>query len=71
MRSTTLPDLVPRLQDHVRAHLRLFLQDLSVMWLSAYGEYDDVVLKVAAERLQQLVNWDFECVLWLLYREMI
>jgi len=63
MRSMALPDLVPHLQDPVRAHLRSFLEGLSFTRLSAYGEYDSVVLEVAAKRRQQLVNWDFECVM--------
>ena len=42
--------------------LGLFLPNLSLMWVAAYGEYNDLVRQVAASRDQQLVNWDFEYV---------
>jgi hypothetical protein len=41
------------------------------MCLSAYGEYNDDVIEVAAKRHQKLVTWDFEYVLWLLSRELV
>lgn len=62
-RSSELPDTFPRIREPVCVQLRSFLQNLSPVWVSAYGEYNDLVREVAASRGQQLANWDFEYVI--------
>jgi len=53
-----------------RAYSAIFFPpNLCLMWLSAYGEYDDKVRRVAAARGQQLVNWDLEYVVLFLFRK--
>jgi hypothetical protein len=69
MRSSKLPDPFLRLRDPVRIQLRFCFQNLSLVWVSAYGEYNDLVRQVAASRGQQLANWDFEYVIFFLFRE--
>ena len=65
MRSSKLPDPFLRIREPVRIQLRFFLQNLNLVWVSAYGEYNDLVRQVAASRGQQLANWDFEYVVFL------
>jgi len=60
--SSKSPDPFLRIQGPVRTQLIFFPPNLCLIWVSAYGEYNDLVREVAAARGQQLVNWDLEYV---------